>query len=80
MTIAKDGQAESYSLVNLKKWNFSNPILSLITFDQYNKNNDPSMNRKGLGAGYSFGTSGLKSVKSVNSGLGSLSSSSNQTF
>lgn len=40
METKKEDNSESYVLNNLKKWNFSYPITSLLLFDFYNQTND----------------------------------------
>ena len=83
MAIKLEGQMESYTLNTLKKWTFSNPIQSLIFFDFYNYLNDEAVKLPSSGAPSStkFGR-GLKSTKSVSSGLNKFSglNNSNQTF
>ena len=79
MEIKKEENSETLILVTLKKWNFSNPITSILTYDFYNimhettvhfNNTSTSSSSSKLLSNYKFGqstqaTTGLKSNKSL---------------
>jgi hypothetical protein len=68
--IKKESNSESYSLTNLRKWTFSNPITSVLIFDFFNHFHE-TLNIQGTkgGSGSKQGSnekqgSGIKHVKS----------------